>query len=390
MHILILEFALSGHHANYLKHISELFLKKGHRVTIAVPNKFIEDQLFIDLKTLFGDYFQIETIKIDSFGVKLFLRLGLIGKQVAYWYFIKMFFQRVNQKKEFEFVFMPFLDYCLYAIALLGFPFKNMSWSGICMRTSFHFSRVGVISSQPKLMWLKEKLFYRLLLQSNLQKIFTIDETLKKEVLKKSKLIARKLVYIPDPAELGNQFDFRLARQYFGIGEHETVILVYGGIDSRKGIENLLRYAHSIYCMRSLRILVIGKHSFEQRNILAKESRVISVDERADSLIEEAGFRAADLVWLGYENHNGMSGVAILAAAAGKLSIATRNGLIGWMTQQYNLGSAIDCRDPKAISIAIKSLLSRNLSQTNDGMLVISQRHTWNNFNHILEKNLMV
>jgi glycosyltransferase involved in cell wall biosynthesis len=385
VHILVSEVALSGHHANYLEHIAALFLSQGHRVTVSVLDKHLTDPLFDRLQAAYPDRLVVAALPPQSFWLSAVARLGVAGTELRHWLMFKLFFQRLHATDKVDQVFFPYLDYCLHATALLGSPCGRVSWSGICMRPSFHYNGAGVIAPKPKWRSIKERLFYRLLRQPSLHQLLTIDELLEQQTRRKRSLNAQKLMFVPDPTELTNHFDRVSARNQLGISEQDFVILVYGAIDGRKGVEHLLAGVRNKQFMKNLKILVMGRHTPAIREKLQIEPTVMSIDSYVDAATEEAGFRAADVVWMGYNAHYAMSGVLVLAAFAGKPVIATQNGLIGWMTRQYKLGLAIDCENSHEVAQAIHRFLSTPRSDlSSTGMHAIRMRHSWIEFNRTL------
>lgn len=384
MHILIFEVALSGHHANYLEHSAALFLSQGHRVTVSVLNKHLSDPLFDRLQTAYPDQLVVHELPTNSFWLNATARLGVVGSELKHWLLFRLLFNRLKAIGEIDHVFFPYLDYCLHAIALLGSPTGRISWSGICMRPSFHYCPAGLIAPTPKWGFIKERLFCKLLQQRGLATIFTIDQLLKLHVNQKHPALAQRLVYAADPAELNDRYNQASARKLIGIAPDAFVILVYGAIDARKGIFDLLDGIRRVTLPRKVQVLVVGKQTSAMSDLTAQDPLVTSINHYVDSDIEEAAFRAADAVWMGYRAHYGMSGVLVLAAMASKPVLATRNGLIGWMTRQHALGIAIDCEDPGQVIEAVHSLINQASSSISIGMESIQQRHTWQSFNRTI------
>lgn len=389
MHILILEAVLTGHHGNYLEHTAATFLEQGHRLTVSVRLEHFDNSLFASLKAAHPGRITIKIIPALMCWDLVLGRLGVVGSELSHWLMFKRFFKSLNVKDEVDHVFMPYLDYCLHATALLGSPCGHVNWSGICMRPSFHYRNSGVIAPKPKWSSVKERLFYRLLQQQSLHKLLTIDETLEQNTRKKNPFNAQKLSFVPDPAKLTDNFGRVSARHHLGISEEDFVILVYGVIDGRKGVEYLLAGVRNKQFQKNLKILVMGRHGPEIREKLVSEPLVLSIDCHVDTTTEEAGFRAADVVWIGYNAHYAMSGVLVLAAFAGKPVLATRDGLIGWMTRQHNLGVTVDCTDPELIFQAICQLMNDSQAYPNVGMKTIRDRHTWQIFSKSLDASIL-
>jgi glycosyltransferase involved in cell wall biosynthesis len=389
VHILILETGLTGHHANYLEHIAATFLQQGYRLTISVREEHTDNPLFARLRGSHPGRVAVKGILPLPNWTRVFGRLGVVGSELSHWLIFKRFFEQLCVHDRVDHVFVPYLDYCLHATALLGSPCNQVPWSGICMRPSFHYIDAGVIAPKPKWSAIKERLFYKLLRQPSLRKLLTIDEPLEQQTRLKQPLNAKKLAFVPDPAELKNDFDRTSARNRLGIPEQDFVILVYGAIDGRKGVENLLASVRNKHFRKNLKILVMGKQTPSLKDKLIQEPHVISIDRYVDAATEEAGFRAADVVWMGYNAHYSMSGVLVLAAFAGKPVLATRNGLIGWITRHHNLGVAIDCEDPELIYQEIRKLMDAFQAYPNAGMQNIKELHTWEVFEKALKASLL-
>lgn len=389
MHILIFEVALSGHHANYLEHIAALFLSKGHRVTVSVLEKHVSEPMFSKLHNAYPQQLKVSALPELSLSLKIAKRLGVAGTELRHWLMFKIFFQQLNATEKVDTVFFPYLDYCLHVISLLGSPSMSVSWAGICMRPSFHYRDFGVLAPEPKWRSIKARLFRRLLRQRGLKKIFTIDELLEKHVHQKHPSLATRLMFVPDPAELSSRYDQASARNLLRLVHDDFIVLVYGAIDQRKGVDQLLQGLTHQKMLRNVRVLVVGRHTPALREQFSREPLVTSIDTYADCNTEEAAFRAADVVWMGYRSHYVMSGVLVLAAMAGKPVLATRSGLIGWMTQRYALGLTIDCDNGFEVAKALHSLLTAQTTVlSNSGMQTIRQRHAWAEFNSRILKSL--
>ena len=77
-----------------------------------------------------------------------------------------------------------------------------------------------------------------------------------------------------------------------------------------------------------------------------------------DQFEQEALFRAADIIWLGYSKaFLGSSGVLHQAIDANLLVLASNRGLINHIVQKENLGLTIDVDDPESIATGIKEIL---------------------------------
>jgi hypothetical protein len=69
-------------------------------------------------------------------------------------------------------------------------------------------------------------------------------------------------------------------------------------------------------------------------------------------------FAASDMVWLGYSNHYGGSGVLAQAIAANRPVLASEEGIIGWRTKKHGLGETFKVNDSIQVCDAIRALLA--------------------------------
>lgn len=384
MHVLILEAGLTGHHANYLERIASTFLAQGHRLTVCVRQEYSDHPLFARVRAQHLGRVDVKVIQPLPSWTQVLGRLGVVGSELSHWLMFKRSFEQVSITDRVDQVFFPYLDYCLHAIALLGSFSIQVPWAGICMRPSFHHAKIGVLTPPPKWGSIKERLFFRLLQQPGLKSIYTIDELLVPYVSKLHQELAPRLQYLPDPAELPHKYSQATARVRLNLAAEEFLIVVYGAIDERKGIDLLLNAVREHHFSRPLRILVAGRHTPALRSQLSGNPLITSIDQYVDHDVEEAVFRAADAVWMGYRSHFSMSGVLVLAAMANKPVIATHNGLIGWFTKKYCAGLAIDCENPKIVANTIQLLAETDTPYTGQCLEVIRSTHSWHRFTTII------
>lgn len=377
VHILLFEMSLSGHHANYLDHIAQLFLSQGHRVTVSVREPELGHPVLATLRERYPERCRAEPLPAVDRIDRGLSRLGVAGGELSAWRAFRRFYRRLHRQDPVDRVFYPYLDYCLHATALLGAPSGPAPWAGICMRPSFHLRRSGVIAPVPAFAAAKERLFGRLLRTPGLLTLFTLDELLEQHLQQTQRHLSPRLKHLPDPAELANHHTRATARAQLGIDPDRFVILVYGAIDDRKGVDHLLAGLRSRHMPRPVLVVTAGKHTAAVRAVVSDAPDVRSIDRYIDHETEEALFRAADLVWMGYRHHFAMSGVLVLAAMAGVPVLATHLGLIGWMTRQHALGSMIDTTDPKQVAQVLHHLIAQPTPVPTEGMQRIRQRHRW-------------
>ena len=367
MHVLIIEAALTGHHPGYLGRIAAAYMEAGHTVTVTVLRRDASHPAIDRLKTQFGDEFNVLPLDDTKYDAALHSRLGESGRELALRRLFGQAYRTVQQVKSVDYVFLPYLDYCLYALGLLGSPFGSTQWGGICMRPSFHYRHFGVIAPTPKLANIKRALFLRLLQSKTLKSVYTIDELLHRYVAARHSQRAHRLQVVPDPAELNGNHTYESARQVLGVPAGALVVLVYGAITRRKGLEVLLEAISRAEVPKTLHLLVVGQQSADikllmqssQVSVLMAQERCHVIDNFVDDAIEQMVFTGTDIVWLGYRNHFAMSGVLVLAALSKKIILGTQQGLIGWHIKEKQLGCTVDINDVSKVCINLIKLHDR-------------------------------
>ncbi len=171
---------------------------------------------------------------------------------------------------------------------------------------------------------------------------------------------------MPDVSALasGANLSVEQARHLLGIPSDRIVVLAFGVLDIRKGIGPLLEALGNPACPPSVTVLLAGEQRPGIRELLAHprnqelrgRSRIIEIPGFLNDWQEVAAFRAADIVWIGYQGFYGMSGILVSAAKSGVPVIACREGLLGWLTEKYQVGEVVDVGNNREVVSAIGRL----------------------------------
>ena len=391
MHILIIEPGSTGHHLIYLEKIAKGYLDSGHNITLCTLAATHQHPLIKNLKSKYEPSVNLTCIPDEKYKDALTSKFSDMGRELKMRGIFKKAYKEINSTFAVDYIFLPYLDYCLYAIGLLGSPFDNTAWGGICMRPSFHYQVSGVIAPKPKLSKVKEFLFKRCLSLPSLKKLFTIDELLEKHVSNTTNKAKGKIQYIPDPAELLGNHTPKTARAKLGLSEDTKIILVYGALNERKGIQSLIETLNVSSKLENVHLLLVGKQSEGIKKYvqscaleLTRKKRIHTLDRFVDSEEQQLSFMASDIVWLGYQEHYTMSGVLVLAAISGKPIIGTRLGLIGWYINEKKIGLSIDTQDKVQIQSAIQQISSEIDSNSDLYKNEHFDNHNWGVFLHTL------
>lgn len=389
--LLIIEPHMNGHHCVYLRWIVRGAEERNWRVFIATFGNSLNHPIF---KTMLGECEEApeiitlplpETDYMQKSGL-----WGLLRREIFYRSLFGRFYNEAIQKTTPDFVFLPYLDYCTYAIALLGSPFGHTPWAGLAMRPAFHYKEMGIIGPRSLLLLPKQLLFLRMLQQKKLEALFTIDPSLYEYLSNRAPSCPEKVYYLRDPGEFEGDISKETARQLMQIPKEAVVILVYGTIDYRKSVDILLSAAADPHFPADVYILLAGRHvsgvarllSSPLAKSLKSSGRLHQMNKFLNDDEEYMVFKASDIAWLGYRGHYTMSGILVQAGCMGLPVIACKEGLIGWFTEKYELGVILKELDEISVINAINNLIQdkEKLFKFGNAARQCFAGHTTNNF----------
>lgn len=374
MNLLIIEPHCNGHHASYLYWIIREAINRGYHIQLATLENCLTHSLFLNLKQLSN--YSRNQLAIFTANMTSNNNNNTWSLMKREWYYYKLFYHFYHQIVKIttpDQVIIPYLDYCFYSTAFLGSPFKKTPWIGVVMRPAFHFNKMGIMAPHSHFLRIKEQLFIKLLKNSTLKKLWTIDETLKQFIDQTHSSLAKQIDYLPDPAELNGTTTKEQARQILNIKKNAIVILIYGALSLRKGIAELLLATQSPNFPKNVHILLAGNQDKSIIQLLNQpfaqhlhhSGRLHQLNYFLTEEEQYYVFIAADIVWLGYRQHYTMSGVIVQAGQMGLPVIACQEGLLGWLTEQYQLGITVAVQDQEQIITAIKQLTSKIMAHNN-------------------------
>jgi glycosyltransferase involved in cell wall biosynthesis len=280
-------------------------------------------------------------------------------------------------------VFVVTLDYVGKIMPFMGSPFGSTPFAGILLHSGGNNIRGQTANVVQRSRSFASRALLRGLLRTrHLHCALTIDEDLA------NGWNAARLRFLPDVAWSRN------ASQNVQHSSKRFVILAYGALSARKGIAQLLKAMLHEAAPSTASLVLAGEPDEAVRDLLdgpdarrlRQAGRLVEVLRFVTDTEERELFETADVVWLGYTDFVGMSGVLLRAGASRRPVLACRAGLIGRHTAAHRCGITVDPVCASEVAAAMYTLFSDDdLRRTygENGWLV-SQSHTPDNFGLII------
>ena len=345
MHILIFEPRLEGHHLSWLRYITEDFLFSGHRLTLAIDGR---DQAMEKYQKHLGDLLNqvsINSIFDSDRRIKGGTKLAALN--------------RCFVQSQADQVFVNNLDDIASSMlrrAAVGlFPPRPLrgKLSGVYFRPRFLANPLWPVGNIPKQIG-----FSRLAKRGWFHRVCLLDEYL--FASHRRRYSRAGLTFLPDTWSGSFSMPKGHARERLGIEPDKLVLLHYGIGTRRKGLHLVIRAMLSSTCPHGWHLLCAGKLTDDK----AISDGMLKLSQRGDATIlnryvskteEHACFAASDIVLLPYVRHFGSSGVLALSAAAGKMVVASDEGLIARRVRENGLGICFASGNTRELKKALRA-----------------------------------
>jgi glycosyltransferase involved in cell wall biosynthesis len=378
--ILLFDLALGGHHGNYIKYLIDYWYQNNldGNLDIVVMPEFL--QIHTEVTETISKYQhpKIQLIPINQAEAQALNSrksgFSRLSRNLQEW---QLFCQYALKLQTTDSLIM-YLDTCEIPLAL-G-KSSPCPFSGIYFRPTFHYPQFANYKStrKEKLQQIREKItLSRILKHPQLKNLFCLDPFAVKHIKEFS--TKANIVYLPDPIAIKefNKYNQEILQQSLGIEQNRKIFLLFGALDGRKGIYQLIDAIYQLpdyLCQKLCLLLVGGTNPNEQANIKLQlqplcQSKPIQIIERYEFIPESAVFayfQLADVILAPYQKHVGMSGILLLAASADKPVLSSNYGLMGEMVRKYQLGLSIDSTNTQEIAQGLIRCLTESSSQFGD------------------------
>ena len=378
--ILLFDLETHGHHSSYIYYLAEYW--REHSIT-GTLHIVVSPEFLVEHRRVAQNERVSENSKIQFTPIKRFEAESLpprnnailsLKRALQEWRLLNQYADQL----EADHCVLLYLDRTHFPIILrraLPCPF-----SSIYFRPTFHYSRF--ISQQPS--WTYQIQSWRerfqILFGSKhpmAHTLFCLDSFAVEQI---NNLIDKPYaVYLPDPVPVERAPNEKVAalHNHLQIDPNRSVGLLFGAIDERKGIYEILEALSSLSedSLKKLCFLIVGKLGNTDKQVVLtrikqlESSRPLQIILKDTFISEEEVpryFQLSDFVLAAYKQHVGMSGILVRAAAAGKPIICSDYGLMGEITRQFKLGLLVDSKSPQEIAKAIEMYLAYPLEKLCD------------------------
>lgn len=238
-------------------------------------------------------------------------------------------------------------------------------FSGIYFRPSFYYPRTGGGGVRAALDGVQKRALLRLALRNrHVDTLFCLDPYAVGPVARLAAGV--RVVALPDGSAPPDPptADAQAARQRLGVEDGRRVVLLFGSLDPRKGVSELLEACRQLPDALARRACLVLAGQASDRAALAEAVaaargalQVVYLDGFVPDATVADLFGAAALVALPYQRHVGSSGIAIRAAAAGVPVLGPAYGMLGATVREHRLGLAVDTTRPAEIARGLARFL---------------------------------
>ncbi len=366
--ILIFEPDASGHHPGYLYHLIINFLQNDYSYKLIVlvsPDFFIKHPQILQ-KTISP---RVQWIKFSNSEFTDWKKPKTVFKRsVLEWDLFCQYAKKYNSM----FGFFMYIDYL--QLAILTQPAPPCPISGILFRPTL--VNYPASSFKEKLNYWRKNITLKYFVKyKNLESLFNLDAFATDYISENWK--TNKVKFLPDPVQVYPTTKTKSdVKSKLGIDDSKTVFLIFGFLDSRKGISDVMEAIGNISREKSKKgcLLIVGPWEKNERSLfdvqLPKIQKLTDFQIVVkDSFVKDEDiqqfFKVADYALALYHKHFGMSAIMVRAAVAQKPLIASNFGLMGKIVLENELGITVE----NNLKEILEMLLESNVSIGNKGKM---------------------
>jgi glycosyltransferase involved in cell wall biosynthesis len=401
---MLFNLSTSGHHPSYILHLVRFWGEHDlpGSLDIVVSPKFIEQHIdIVDLARKYGQE-RVNLVPITVAEVAALLPHSSYLNRKLYFFQEWRLVQYYAELLKANHCLLMYFDTMQIPMAVARkFP---CSFSAIYFRPTFHYREFEHYKPtwKDRLQQSQEKLLLSLALRHRqLQTLFCLDPFVVKYLNKFDTSV--KTVHLPDPVQIYNDCGITTEqlRQKLNIDPSRRIFLLFGSLDARKGLHQLLQAVSllsSDVCKRLCLLLVGSIDPGIESKVKAQISQIcqslpVEIVTHNQFIAEyeiQTYFQLADVILAPYQRHVGMSGILVRAATAQKPVLSSDYGLMGEITRRYQLGITVDSAMPNQIAQGLTEFLNTSPEKFGDcsKMRAFAQQNTAEQFASVIFQHL--
>lgn len=361
-HSLIFESGATGHRSEYLSHLMKYIIRQPelHGKYTFILNEKIQEKIsqLCETKAFAVQYLKFEEKYSNS-----------IQRSFSEWKLVSGVINPALNVKEI--IFLE-IDPFLILIAAREFKELNLAVKGILFQPYVHFQeRKGgpwFFIRHIFRSYLFQK--YSVAFNTNIQKLFILND--KKCLPVMNKKIKDIFYHLPDPidneATIIDQDFARIIFQKYGISPEKKVLLLFGAIDDRKNLINIIDALQLLpfTVKKTIHLVIAGPFDGNSREKylahITKAKNELSIafnDQYIFKEEREVLFKRSDLVLMPYINFYSSSNVLGHAIKYSKNVIASKAGLVGRVVEENNIGITVNSLNIIEIKDAVTEILQK-------------------------------
>lgn len=345
--ILIFEPDASGHHSGYLYHLIINFLSANYpyNLTVLVAPDFFEQHPQIIQETTSPKVKWLAFSDSEFSAWKITKSQNVTKRAFFEWDLLRKYITETNA----SYAFSMYIDYL--QIALLTQKALPCPVSGILFRPTL--VNYPAHSLKERLNTFRKNLTLKLFVKSKkLDSLFNLDPFATDYI--KQKWETNKVIFLPDPIQVyPSTKSVEEIKEELGIEETRKVFLIFGFLDSRKGISEVMEAVGKISKEKSQKgtLLIVGPWEESEREKFEIKLKEISKQSEFQIITKntfiadhdiQPYFEVSDYILALYDKHIGMSAITVRAAAAQKPILTYDFGLMGKMVTENELGLIVN------------------------------------------------
>lgn len=373
--LMLFDTILDGHHSDYINHIIDYWLENQlqHELYVVTPEGFcVESKATGNVHYVVINKNEIEKTTIGN----------IVSRGFAVW----DLFLKYTEKVHPDHAFLMYLD--LYQVGL-GFGKKaQCPVSGIFFRPSFHYEHS--VSLKEKVVGFRKKWMLKKMLENpSLEYLFSLDHSSVLPIQGRANHV--QVVPVSDPVKryVVSENELLELREKLKIEAGRKVFLLFGYLDDRKGIEQVLDAIALLSDSEASKValLLVGPIGVDYQYLIEKkieekkgEVQVITHFTEIKGGLIQTYFELADFVLTLYQKHIGMSSIVVRAALSAKPLISSDFGYMGKLVEQNGFGETIDSSNPAEICKALTKALNDQLVVSEEKMIKFGLENSPNAF----------